>query len=180
MKISLSCANSGSAQLHLACTKALGMHFQAVVLWNPHEKSPYQFIYIYFFPLRICSRCRQIGLLLKIHAGASLMASIIQFKYTIVRRLEHTMLIQHQRPLPGCLLTENCTCYEQERGIQLLLTALPNWFWLTRFKMKIEMLLPFFFFWWEFALLSTKWVSFLVITEKCIITFDYAAIKDAQ
>ena len=27
--------------------------------------------------------------------------------------------------------------------------------------------------------LALKWVSFLVITEKCIITFDYAAIKDA-
>lgn len=109
------------------------------------------------------------------------MASIIQFKYTTVRRREHTTLIQHQRPLPGCLLKENCTCYELERGIQLLLTALPNWFWLTRFKMKIEMLLPFFFFFWcEFALLSTKWVSFLVITEKCIITFDYAAIKGAR
>lgn len=44
--------------------------------------------------------------------------------------------------------------------------------------MKIEMLLPFCGE--EFALLSTKWVSFLVITEKCIITFDYAAIKDAR
>lgn len=33
---------------------------------------------------------------------------------------------------------------------------------------------------WELALLSAKWISFLVITEKCIITFDYAAIKDAR
>ncbi|CAN0220989.1 unnamed protein product [Bubo scandiacus] len=32
----------------------------------------------------------------------------------------------------------------------------------------------------KFALLNAKWGSFLVITEKCIITFDYAAIKDAE
>ena len=47
--------------------------------------------------------------------------------------------------------------------------------------MKIEMLLPFFFFFGRNLLyLALKWVSFLVITEKCIITFDYAAIKDAR
>lgn len=41
----------------------------------------------------------------------------------------------------------------------------------------------FFFFYpssGKFALLNAKWGSFLVITEKCIITFDYAAIKDAK
>lgn len=54
--------------------------------------------------------------------------------------------------------------------------------------MKIEMLLTssfssLFFFHpssGKFALLNAKWGSFLVITEKCIITFDYAAIKDAE
>lgn len=57
--------------------------------------------------------------------------------------------------------------------------------------MKIEMLLTSFFFFLlflppphlssgKFALLNAKWGSFLVITEKCIITFDYAAIKDAE
>lgn len=54
--------------------------------------------------------------------------------------------------------------------------------------MKIEMLLTSFFSFFfsshpssgKFALLNAKWGSFLVITEKCIITFDYAAIKDAE
>lgn len=52
--------------------------------------------------------------------------------------------------------------------------------------MKIEMLLTSSFSSFfhpssgKFALLNAKWGSFLVITEKCIITFDYAAIKDAE
>ena len=58
--------------------EALGMHFSAVVFWNTHVKTPYQFIYIYFL-LSICSWCWQIGLLLKIHVRVSLMASITQF-----------------------------------------------------------------------------------------------------
>lgn len=48
----------------------------------------------------------QIGLLLEIHIGVCLMVSITQFKYTMVGRFEHTMLIQQQRPLLGCLLKE--------------------------------------------------------------------------
>lgn len=149
------------------------------ILKSPWKNSLPVYLYILF--IKICSWCWQIGLLLKIHVGASLMASITQFKYTTVRWFEHTMLIQHQRPLLGCLLKENCTCYELERGTQLLLTALPNWFWLTCFKMKIEMHFPFFFFLGRNLLyLALSGVSFLVITEKCIITFDYAAIKDAR
>lgn len=76
----------------------------------------------------------QIGLLLEIHIGVCLMVSITQFKYTMVGRFEHTMLIQQQRPLLSCLLKANCTCYALARGTQLLLTALPNWFWLHSFR----------------------------------------------
>lgn len=116
-----------------AHTEAHGTCFETAVCRNPQEKPPSRHIHIYIFSKDMLGGW-QIGLLLEIHIGVCLMVSITQFKYTMVGRFEHTMLIQQQRPLLSCLLKANCTCYALARGTQLLLTALPNWFWLHSFR----------------------------------------------
>lgn len=114
-----------SAARALLTQRHMGHALRLQCVEIPRKKPPSRHIHIYIFSKDMLGGW-QIGLLLEIHIGVCLMVSITQFKYTMVGRFEHTMLIQQQRPLLSCLLKANCTCYALARGTQLLLTALPN------------------------------------------------------